>query len=234
MSSGEYVLITGAARRLGRSMALAVAIAGDNIALHYHTSEEEALSLKAEIEALGRSVILIESDLSKEEEAESLIPTLLKEVRLKALINNASVFEPLGWREGDVSKWNHNLMVNLTAPYLLSRAFALESKEGVIINILDWRALRSDADHLPYSVSKGALYSLTLNLAVALAPSIRVNAIALGAILPPEGQDIPPIKVPLKRWGTLEEVNQSLLFLLNGPPYITGEVLHLDGGRHLV
>lgn len=237
MSNADFVLITGAARRIGRSMALAVASAGDNIALHYNTSEKEALSLKATIEGLGRKVILVKGDLSKEAEVESIIPTILEQGRLKALINNASIFEPFSLYSADASKWNHNLMVNLTAPYLLSRAFALEVKRGVIINILDWRALRTDAEHLPYSVSKGALHALTLNLASALAPAIRVNGIALGAILPPEGRGIssdPLMRVPLKRWGTLEEVNETLLFLLNGPPYITGEVLHLDGGRHLV
>ncbi|NLA93213.1 MAG: SDR family oxidoreductase [Spirochaetales bacterium] len=237
MSNADFVLITGAARRIGRSMALAVATAGDNVALHYHTSEKEAISLKATIEALGRKVILVKGDLSKEEEVEAIIPTILEQGKLKALINNASIFEPFSLYSANASNWGHNLMVNLTAPYLLSRAFALGAKEGIIINILDWRALRADAEHLPYAVSKGALHSLTLNLAEALAPAIRVNGIALGAILPPEGRGIstdPLMRVPLKRWGTLEEVNQSLLFLLNGPSYITGEVLHLDGGRHLV
>ncbi len=237
MSNADFVLITGAARRIGRSMALAVATAGDNVALHYNTSENEALSLKATIEGLGRKVILVRGDLSKVEEVEAIIPAVLEQGRLKALINNASIFEPFSLHSADASNWNHNLMVNLTAPYLLSRAFALGVKQGVIVNILDWRALRADAEHLPYAVSKGALHSLTLNLASALAPSVRVNGIALGAILPPEGRGIsadPLMRIPLKRWGTLEEVNASLLFLLNGPSYITGEVLHLDGGRHLV
>lgn len=237
MSNADFVLITGGARRIGRSIALAVASAGDNIALHYNTSEKEALSLKTTLEGLGRKVILVKGDLSKVDEVEALIPAVLEQGRLKGLINNASIFEPFSLHSADASQWNHNLMVNLTAPYLLSRAYALEVKRGVIINILDWRALRADAEHLPYSVSKGALHSLTLNLASALAPAIRVNGIALGAILPPEGQassSDPLMRVPLKRWGTLEEVNETLLFLLNGPTYITGEVLHLDGGRHLV
>jgi pteridine reductase len=106
------------------------------------------------------------------------------------------------------------------------------------VNILDWRALRPGSDHFAYTVSKAALAAMTLSLAQGLAPSIRVNGLALGAILPPPGQagktDAPIDRVPVGRWGEVEEACQALVFLLAGPQYITGQVLHVDGGRHLL
>jgi pteridine reductase len=109
--------------------------------------------------------------------------------------------------------------------------------DGRIVNILDWRALRPGRDHLPYTISKSALAALTQSLAAALAPQITVNALALGAILPPsDGSDTTGLLqfVPVRRWASLDEVDEALLFLLEGPAYITGEILHVDGGRHLV
>jgi pteridine reductase len=122
---------------------------------------------------------------------------------------------------------------------LLSQAFGrkLGNAEGRIVNILDWRALRPGADHLPYTVSKAGLAALTQSLAIALAPNITVNGMAFGAILPPaDGGDTSGIldDVPAERWADLEEVNQTLRFFLEGPAYVTGEIVHVDGGRHLI
>ena len=132
------------------------------------------------------------------------------------------------------------MRVNLSAPFLLSQRFAEAinpEAQGRIINILDWRALRPGADHLPYTISKAGLAALTRSLAIALAPNITVNGLAFGAILPPSDggltQDLLEF-VPAKRWADLKEVDQALLFLLTGPSYINGEIIHLDGGRHLV
>jgi NAD(P)-dependent dehydrogenase (short-subunit alcohol dehydrogenase family) len=132
------------------------------------------------------------------------------------------------------------MQINLTAPFLLSQAFARqlpEGENGRIVNLLDWRALRPGADHLPYTISKAGLYALTQSLAAALAPRITVNGLALGAILPPsDGGETDDIlqDVPAGRWADLDEVNQVALFLLGGPAYITGEIIHVDGGRHLI
>ena len=130
------------------------------------------------------------------------------------------------------------MSINLTAPFFLSQAFAKQlNGEGRIINILDWIALRPRADHFPYTISKAALAALTKSLAVALAPRITVNALALGAILPPaDGADYSHIvkNVPMKRWSGENEIEDALIFLLSAPTYITGEILHVDGGRHLV
>ncbi len=132
------------------------------------------------------------------------------------------------------------MRVNLTAPFLLSQAFARslpQDAAGRIVNLLDWRALRPAADHLPYTISKAALAALTQSLAAALAPRVTVNGLALGAILPPsDGAAVNTIleKVPARRWAELDEVAQALLFLLDGPAYLTGDILYIDGGRHLV
>lgn len=140
----------------------------------------------------------------------------------------------------DISAWERHLAVNLTAPFLLSQAFfknLAPGNEGRIINILDWRALRPSSDHLPYTISKAALAALTRSMAVALAPRITVNGLAFGAILPPsDGAELKGIidNVPANRWANLDEVGQALIFLLTGPSYITGEILHVDGGRHLI
>ena len=112
-----------------------------------------------------------------------------------------------------------------------------ESEKARIVNILDWRALRPGVEHFPYTISKSALVAMTQSLAISLAPRIMVNGLALGAVLPPLDQPKQPdlIKnVPLKRWATLEELGEALLFLLTGPEYITGEIIHIDGGRHLI
>lgn len=133
-----------------------------------------------------------------------------------------------------------HFMVNLTAPFLLCQAFPSliePGGKGRIVNILDWRALRPGKDHFPYTISKAALAALTQSLAVEFAPDITVNGLAFGAILPPsDGGDTETIldDVPAGRWADLDEVGQALLFLLDGPGYITGEIIHLDGGRHLI
>jgi pteridine reductase len=156
------------------------------------------------------------------------------------LINNAAIFAPLSFQQTSFADWQNQMAINLTAPFLLSQAFAaslLPDKKGRIVNILDWRALRPGSDHFPYTISKAALAAMTQSLAIALAPAITVNGLALGAILPPsDGYAESGLlnSVPAARWASIEEVCQSLLFLLSGPEYITGEIIHVDGGRHLI
>ena len=238
--NGKTILITGGSRRIGRSLALAVADAGANVVIHYRKSRPEAESVKAEIESLGRKASLIEADLADPAQAAGLIPRALEYGPLFALVNNAAVFEPLTLENTRLEDWNMHLSVNLTAPFLLSQAFSRSLKPGEsgrIVNMLDWRALRPGPDHLPYTISKSALAALTQSLAIALAPQVIVNGLALGAILPPsDGANSERIleRVPARRWASLEEVNQALVFLLDGPAYIVGEILFLDGGRHLV
>ncbi len=237
---GKTILITGSGLRIGRALALAVATAGGNVILHFGKSRKEAESLGKEIEAAGRRAYLLQADLADPGQSAGLIALARELSPLYALVNNAAVFEPLDWKNTTLEQWNRTLMVNLTAPFLLSQAFARSldpGTEGRIVNLLDWRALRPGADHLPYTISKSALAALTRSLAAALAPRITVNGLALGAVLPPSNgspAEVIPEQIPARRWASLEEAGQALLFLLDGPAYVTGEILHVDGGRHLV
>lgn len=235
---GKTILITGAARRLGRAFALACARAGAEIVIHHSHSDSDASILRDEITRLGRRAWIVQADLSDSSQVGGLIPLVNKSTPLHGLVNCAAIFEPLILDTTSPDAWQRHLAINLTAPFLLSQAFARQAGEGArIINILDWRALRPGADHFPYTVSKSALAAMTKSLAIALAPRITVNGLALGAILPPADGDINPdiIKnVPLKRWAQAGEAEQVLIFLLTCPAYITGEIIHVDGGRHLV
>jgi NAD(P)-dependent dehydrogenase (short-subunit alcohol dehydrogenase family) len=237
---GKTVLITGSGVRVGRAMALAIARKGGNLLIHYFSSTQPAVNLKAEIEQLGAQAHLIQADLSDPESIQQLIDQVQSFSPLYAIVNNASMFDALDLQSTNLAEWEQHFMVNLTAPFLLCKAFpslVKPNQSGRIVNILDWRALRPGSDHLPYTISKAALAALTHSLAVALAPDITVNGLAFGAILPPsDGGDTEGIleSVPAKRWANLDEVGEALLFLLEGPDYITGEILHLDGGRHLI
>jgi NAD(P)-dependent dehydrogenase (short-subunit alcohol dehydrogenase family) len=236
--TGKTILITGAARRLGRLFALACGRAGADLILHHGHSPAEAESLRDEIASLGARAWVLAADFSHPENASHLIERANELSPLYGLVNSASIFEPLSMHETTLEDWNNHLNINLTAPFLLSQAFAKHAKHGRIVNILDWRALRPGADHFPYTVTKSALAAMTKSLAIALAPNITVNGLALGAILPPADQPTPNRKiiepVPAKRWSEAGEAEDALLFLLSGPAYITGEILHVDGGRHLV
>jgi NAD(P)-dependent dehydrogenase (short-subunit alcohol dehydrogenase family) len=237
--AGKSILITGAARRIGRALALGLADAGGKILLHYGQSATDAAFTAAEIEAGGGTVRLLQADLADPVQVNALFSRALEHGPIYGLINNASIFGRSDWR-ADLDDWNLHLKINLTAPFLLSQAFArsvADSEVGCIVNLLDWRALRPGADHLPYTISKAGLAALTHSLAAALAPRIRVNGLALGAILPPTDGTVSPAilqNVPTGRWARLEEIVQAVMFLLDGPSYITGEIIHLDGGRHLI
>jgi pteridine reductase len=240
--SGRNVLITGAAVRVGAAMARAVAAAGANVIIHYGSSAKEAKALQEEIETGGRKAYLLKADLADPQAVARVIPQARKHGPLYALVNSASIFEDLDLGHTTRANWQRHMDINLTAPFLLSQAFAKAAagrgKESArIVNILDWRALRPGADHLPYTVSKAALAALTQSLAATMAPKVLVNGIAFGSILPPSTGKTPKglmKKVPAGRWAKLEEVGETLVFLLRGPAYITGEIIYLDGGRHLV
>lgn len=236
----RIVLVTGAARRIGSRMALACARTGADVILHYNDSEQEAATVRDEIIKMGRRAWLIPADFNNPQEASEVMARASQFGSVYALVNSAAIFEPLSLEETKLAVWERHLAINLTAPFVLSQAFAAQvppNSEGRIVNMLDWRALRPGADHFAYSVSKAALAGLTRALAAALAPRITVNGLALGAILPPADQPASPDilrSVPAGRWGDLSEVEEALLFLLAGPAYVTGEIIHVDGGRHLI
>jgi pteridine reductase len=236
--SGQTILITGSARRIGRELALSAARAGADIIIHHGHSPKEADQTANEIRGFGRQAWVIKFDLVRED-LDLLINQAWLLHSFDALVNNAAIFEPESWDTMSHNSWQRHLAINLTAPLFLSQAFAkqLGSHPGRIVNILDWRSLHPGADHFSYTISKAALASLTKSLALALAPNITVNGLALGAILPPsDGSNAQEVleKVPIKRWADIEEVGKALIYLLTGPGYVTGDIIHLDGGRHLV
>lgn len=237
---GKVVLVTGGARRVGRALALASARAGADVVVHFRNSAAEADEARREIEAMGRRAWTVQADFEQPEAIPLLIERAASVAPLDALVNSAAIFEQRTLQNTSLADWQRHIAVNLTAPFLLTQTFARKlgpGREGRVVNILDWRGLRPEVDHLAYSVSKAGLAALTGALALALAPNVTVNGLALGAILPPEGGartgDV-LAHVPARRWGDLAEVEDALLFLLGGPAYVTGEIIHLDGGRHLV
>lgn len=233
-------MVTGAARRVGHALALACARAGADVIIHHGHSEAEARQVREEVAHIGPRAWVLQADLARADEVFRLIEQAANIQPLFALINNAAIFERLSAEQTTLPDWERHLAINLTAPFLLSQAFARqvpENEHGHIVNLLDFRALRPGADHFPYTISKAALAAMTRSLAQAFAPRVTVNGLALGAILPPaDGNANPKIEesIPAQRWGTLEDVENALLFLLTAAPYITGEIIHVDGGRHLV
>jgi len=229
-------LVTGAAHRLGKSFALTLARLGYDILLHYHSAEEEALQAKAEIESLSRSVTLAQADLTQPAEINSLISSLRS---LDVLVNSAA-FMPHGNVDAlSLENWDMALDLNLRAPFLLAQAASQKmTAGGLIVNITDVGAQKAWSRYPSYTVSKAALESLTKILARALAPKIRVNAIAPGFVLQ---SDIVPAdewerligRVPLKRPARSEEITSALEFLLKNQ-YITGQTIVVDGGYSLV
>ena len=208
--------------------------------IHFNNSSKDAEDLANQIQNSGQQAWLLQADISKEHGIELLCEAAFAITPVFALINNASIFHPGSFLETSETSWRVHLQVNLTTPFRLSQVFAKllgKNTDGAIINMLDWRALRPGSDHFAYTISKAALTAMTQSLALSLAPNISVNAIALGAILPPENVQIDPKileKIPLNRWAELIELNTLLLYLLKRPLSLTGQVIHLDGGRHLV
>jgi pteridine reductase len=240
MIEGKKILITGGAKRIGREFALAAARQHAHVIIHHGHSPEQAQQTADEVRKMGGQADIIQADFSNPTEAVEKFEKIFSEPdRIFALVNNAAIFKPIKFTGTSLDDWEQHLRINLTMPFLLSQMFARSRNQepGKIINILDWRALRPGIDHFPYTISKSAMVGLTKSLASSLAPIIQVNGIALGAILPPaDGNKSSDIiaKVPAQRWSTMKELQDTFLFLLNGPQYITGEIIHLDGGRHLV
>lgn len=236
---GQTALITGAARRLGRAVALALAGEGVQIVAHYHTSASDADDLAQEIEALGVKVWTLSADLSNTEEPEQLFSRALEMAGpLDVLINGASLYTEEGISDLRPESLMTNVNLNALAPFLLSRAFAQQNREGCIVNFLDARISDYDENHVSYHLSKRMLFSITRMMAIEFAPRVRVNAVAPGLILPPVGKDDSYLKElastnPLNAHGGAADVVSTLLFLLRSP-FITGQVIYVDGGRNML
>ncbi|WKZ38242.1 MAG: SDR family oxidoreductase [Anaerolineales bacterium] len=240
MSNASLALVTGSAHRLGKAFALCLARMGYAIALHYRGSAAEAGRTVKEIHALGVECLPIRADLTVPEKIDFLF-SLVDEFHmpLKVVVNSAAVMPAGNPREMDFHEWDFALDLNLRAPFLIAQQAAKRMTEGgLIVNISDIGAQKAWSRYPSYTVSKAGLESLTKLLARALAPGIRVNAIAPGLVLPsdvvtPEQWNGLLEKLPLKRAAALDEITSALEFLIKNE-YMTGQTIVVDGGYSLV
>jgi NAD(P)-dependent dehydrogenase (short-subunit alcohol dehydrogenase family) len=238
--SGKTALVTGGAIRVGRAISLALAGEGMRVVVHYNSSSGDADRLVDEIRASGGEAVAIGADLSRGDEVERLAREAAEAFGgIDVLVNNASIFPPERLEETDEALWDRTLAVNLKAPFLLIRHLAstLRERRGQVVNLCDLAGIQAWAAYAAHGVAKAGLVHLTRVAARSLAPDVRVNGIAPGAVLPPEsmGQDELDAlarSTPLKRLGSPEDVTRALLYLLHAD-YVTGEILVVDGGRML-
>lgn len=235
---GRRALVTGAGRRLGRDIARALAAEGASLVLHCRNSDRETRELEAELKAGGTAVSVLKADLSDPLQGEALVDRAVAEAGpLDILVNSASLFEEETLDGMSAASVRRHVDINALAPFHASRAFARQGRAGVIVNLLDTMIRDYDRRHLPYHLSKRMLFTLTRDMAVEYAPLVRVNAVAPGLILPPEGKDESYLRDlahtnPLNAHGSGGDVARAVLFLA-ASPFVTGQVIYVDGGRHL-
>jgi pteridine reductase len=244
--NGKTVLITGG-RRIGAKLALDLAARGANIAVSYHNSRQRMLKLVEQCEQAGVRAEAFPADLRHPDDASSLIhETVQKFQTLDVLINLTSSYVPTPFDSLEPVDYEDMIAANLTAPYFTSVAAARAMRrqplenglQGKIIHFTDWAVDRPYRGYLPYLVAKGGVATLTKALAVELAPTITVNAVAPGTVEPPPGvryEQLEQIRLSsvLQRAGSADDVNQAVLYLLEGTDFVTGEVFRIDGGRFL-
>ena len=238
---GHWALITGAGRRIGAVVADTLHAAGANIAIHYRSSDEDARALQSQLEARrADSTLLLQGDVLDTPALPGLVERLIAHSgRLDILVNNASSFYPTPLGHVTEADWDDLIGSNLKAPLFLSQAALphLRDSKGLIVNMVDIHAQRPLRDHAVYGPAKAGLVMLTRQLARDLGPEVRVNGVAPGAILWPEEGMSDAVKasiirqVPLKRVGDPTDIARTILFLAKDAPYITGQIIAVDGGR---
>jgi pteridine reductase len=239
MAEPHVALVTGGARRVGAAMVRRLAARKFTIALHYNGSRSEARELAEALRAGGASVELFQADLSAAGAPDKLIAEVVERAgRLDLLVNSAASFERTPFTEVTPEAWDDIFAVNLRAPFFCARAAAAVMPPGsLIVNIADLAAFETWPAYLPHSLAKGGIVQLTRSLAQMLAPGIRVNAISPGVVLLPDGFDDGEAAklvgtTPLRRAGSPDDVVQALDYLIDAT-FVTGEVLRVDGGRHV-
>jgi len=231
-------LITGASRRIGAAIARALARAGYAVVLHAQRSRADAEALAGEIKAAGGQAAVVLADLVDEEAVRGLVPAAATFGRLSLLVNNASLFDEDDFGALDRAAFDRTLAINLTAPVFLAQAFAAQAPAGAsIVNIVDQRVLKPTPRFFSYALSKSALHGATIMMAQALAPAVRVNAVAPGPTLPSPRQSAEQFAaqgatMPLGRGPTPEDVAAAVVYLA-GADSVTGTVIAVDGGQHI-
>jgi NAD(P)-dependent dehydrogenase (short-subunit alcohol dehydrogenase family) len=233
-------IVTGSGRRLGKHIAVALAESGFDIVVTYKTSEEGARETKRSVEALGRRAFSLQADITVATDVERLVSQSMdKYHRIDTLVNNAGIFARTPWETIEFETWRKFLDTNLTGAFLCSQQVGREMVKqgrGRIINIASIGGIQAWPKHIPYSVSKSGVISVTRSFARALAPAVRVNAIAPGTIIM-EGEENPSIthipvdRIPMKRYGVASDITSVVVFLSTSGTYVTGQVFAVDGGR---
>ena len=239
--NAKVALVTGAGRRIGRALALALGDTGCRVAVHYNHSEQDANETASLIKAMGNEAITVKADLEDPAQVEDLAAHVYEQLgSIEIMVNNASVFDKVGLKEVSAEEFDRHFAINVRAPFLLAKSMNEQlatGSPGKIINLNDWRKARPT--RFAYGVTKSALSGLTRTLALSMAPNVQVNEIALGAILPPADIPIdrPRDKItinlgPADRMGSLNEVADAMMMLIKND-FITGETINVDGGRHI-
>lgn len=236
----KTALITGAAKRLGRAMAIHLAKQGWNIAIHFNSSDLEAKRFYEELATSypNQQFGIFRADLSVMSEVENLFPQVIPAMGpVDLLINNASVFEPATLAKTTSDFLERQMNVNFRAPFILTRNFARAFTSGIIINFIDTRIVTNQSNFAAYSLSKKALWEMSKMAALEFGPNIRVNGIAPGLTLPPEEKTEDYLwklagKIAMKRPGGVDPILKSLDYILNND-YLTGQLLFCDGGENL-
>ena len=237
---GRVALVTGGAKRVGRTIALALARRGAHVVFTYRTSKGEADRLLRELTALGSQSLAVKADVGRAADAKAAVQKVVKTFgRIDILINNAAIYPRTPWASLDEKAWDEVMATNLKGPFLFAKAAGDRMKAqgaGKIINIADWAGARPYKHYLPYCVSKAGVIAMTKALALELAPMVQVNAVAPGPVLLPEDVSAAEKRAiiaatPLHRIGSPEDVANAVVFLLEGSDFITGALLPVDGGR---
>ncbi len=235
---GKTALVTGAGRRIGRAVALALAEQGVNVAVHFGQSGAAAAATAQEARRHGVQAWPLQADLADPSDAERLMPRAIEQAGpIDVLVNSASIFGPSSLMDFPLDELASHVQVNALAPLVLARAFARQGRPGDIVNFLDTRVTDYDQEHAAYHLSKRMLFTLTRMMALEFAPRVQVNAIAPGLVLPPPGKTAEHLKArvkdnPLQRHGDVEDVADAVLFLLRSD-FVTGQVIFVDGGYHM-
>lgn len=239
---GKVALVTGAGRGIGRAIALALAREGADLFIHYHRSEKEAEEVVQTVKEMGQNALKIRADLTRSEGVTALVNRAYQAFgRIEILVNNAGIYERIPLRYLTEADWDRVLDLNLKGVFLCSQVVGLkmvEQGEGRIINIASIGGLKPFPDSIPYCISKAGVIMLTRCLALALAPTVQVNAIAPGAIGLPrdfseKGREAIRRRTPMERFGEPEEVAEAVVFLATCTDFLTGQILPLDGGLSL-
>src|SRR3989338_288118 len=238
--NGRIVLVTGGAKRIGRAIAIALAQRRAHVVISYRSSSRDALAtVRALKRCGGAQALAVRADLSRSADVRRLMARIRQRFgRLDILVNSAAAFPRTPFATLTERDWDAALDTNLKGPFLcaLYSSRLMKRRGGKIINLADWARVRPYRDSLPYCVPKAGVIGLTKALAKELAPSIQVNAIAPGQILPPEGMSARERtrivqRVPLKRWGRPEDIVNTVLFLIEGTDFMTGSTIFVDGGQ---